>query len=125
MNHLPSLSKKLTFGDLFRQTFPPLAPAGFPCGRRRKETLLRKTSVAGFGIHLEGFGTPSLSKEFFDSLNLPERMAYFSASICRASPGSFPSSAGWTESSSASQSSRRLLGTLTIYFIFQKNSRVL
>lgn len=22
MNHLPSLSKKLTFGDLFRQTFP-------------------------------------------------------------------------------------------------------
>ena len=46
---------------------------GLPGGKRRKETLHSKASesaahVAGFGLHLEGYGPPNLPKRFFDSL---------------------------------------------------------
>ena len=46
---------------------------GLPGGKRRKETLHSKASesaahVAGFGLHLEGFGPPNLPEGFFDSL---------------------------------------------------------
>ena len=46
---------------------------GLPGGKRRKETLHSKVSesaahVAGFGLHLEGFGPPNLPEGFFDSL---------------------------------------------------------
>ena len=46
---------------------------GLPGGKRRKETLHSKASasaahVAGFGLHLEGFGPPNLLEGFFDSL---------------------------------------------------------
>ena len=44
-----------------------------PGGKQCKETLLRKASesaahVAGFGLHLEGYGPPNLPEGFFDSL---------------------------------------------------------
>ena len=44
-----------------------------PGGKQCKETLLRKACesaahVAGFGLHLEGFGPPNHPKRFFDSL---------------------------------------------------------
>ena len=44
-----------------------------PGGKQCKETLLRKASesaahVAGFGLHLEGYGPPNHPKRFFDSL---------------------------------------------------------
>ena len=44
-----------------------------PGGKQCKETLLRKASesaahVAGFGLHLEGYGPPNLPDGFFDSL---------------------------------------------------------
>ena len=47
---------------------------GLPGGKRRKETLHSKVSesaahVAGFGLHLEGFGPPNLPEGFFDSLS--------------------------------------------------------
>ena len=47
-----------------------------PGGKQCKETLLRKASesaahVAGFGLHLEGYGPPNLPEGFFDSLLLP------------------------------------------------------
>ena len=46
---------------------------GLPGGKRRKETLLSKASesaahVAGFGLHLEGFGPPNLPEGIFESL---------------------------------------------------------
>ena len=69
-----SVSKKSAYGVLFRalRRFP-LAPMGLPGGKRRKETLHSKVSesaahVAGFGLHLEGFGPPNLPEGFFDSL---------------------------------------------------------
>ena len=45
-----------------------------PGGKQCKETLLRKASesaahVAGFGLHLEGYGPPNLPEGFFDSLS--------------------------------------------------------
>ena len=51
----------------------PLAPAGLPGGKRRKETLLRKASestahVAGFGIQLGGLRPSEPTGKFFDSL---------------------------------------------------------
>ena len=54
----------------------PLAPAGLPGGKQRKEALHSKASesaahVAGFGLHLEGCGPPSHPKRFFDSLRRP------------------------------------------------------
>ena len=63
---------------------------GLPGGKRRKETLHSKVSesaahVAGFGLHLEGFGPPNLPKGFFDNLkrrrNVPPAlgMCVFSA----------------------------------------------
>src|SRR5699024_5572656 len=56
--------------------FPPghVFPApGGAAGETRRETLLRKASepaahVAGFGLHLEGFGPPSLPNGVFDGL---------------------------------------------------------
>ena len=62
----------------------PLSPGhvspvpGGAAGETRRETLLRKASepaahVAGFGLHLEGFGPPSLPKGGFDGP--PLRMA--------------------------------------------------
>ena len=46
---------------------------GLPGGKRRKEILHSKASesaahVAGFGLHLEGYGPPNLPDGFFDSL---------------------------------------------------------
>ena len=70
-----SVSKKSAYGVLFRDLRRfPLAPMGLPGGKRRKETLHSKVSesaahVAGFGLHLEGFGPPNLPKGFFDSLS--------------------------------------------------------
>ena len=69
-----SVSKKSAYGVLFRDLRRfPLAPMGLPGGKRRKETLHSKASesaahVAGFGLHLEGFGPPTLPKGFFDNL---------------------------------------------------------
>src|SRR5690625_3974858 len=69
-----SVSKKSAYGVLFRDLRRfPLAPMGLPGGKRRKETLHSKVSesaahVAGFGLHLEGFGPPNLPEGFFDSL---------------------------------------------------------
>ena len=68
------MSKKSAYGVLFRDLRRfPLAPMGLPGGKRRKETLHSKASesaahVAGFGLHLEGFGPPNLPEGFFDSL---------------------------------------------------------
>ena len=49
-----------------------------PGGKQRKETLHSKASesaahVAGFGLHLEGYGPPNLPKRFFDSLTASGR----------------------------------------------------
>ena len=60
----------------------PLAPMGLPGGKQRKETLLRKASesaahVAGFGLHLEGYGPPNLPEGFFDSLGVPQGTLFF------------------------------------------------
>ena len=69
------MSKKSACGVLFRDLRRfPLAPMGLPGGKRRKETLHSKVSesaahVAGFGLHLEGFGPPNLLEGFFDSLS--------------------------------------------------------
>ena len=69
-----SVSKKSAYGVLFRDLRRfPLAPMGLPGGKRRKETLHSKASesaahVAGFGLHLEGYGPPNHPKRFFDSL---------------------------------------------------------
>lgn len=46
---------------------------GLPGGKQRKEALLRKASesaahVAGFGLHLKGYGPPNHSNGFFDNL---------------------------------------------------------
>ena len=51
----------------------PLGSMSLPGGKQCKETLLRKASesaahVAGFGLHLEGYGPPNLPEGFFDSL---------------------------------------------------------
>ena len=51
-----------------------------PGGKQCKETLLRKASesaahVAGFGLHLEGYGPPNLPEGFFDSLRSPHKRA--------------------------------------------------
>ena len=80
-----SVSKKSACGVLFRDLRRfPLAPMGLPGGKRRKETLHSKVSesaahVAGFGLHLEGFGPPNLLEGFFDSLR-PSGMTAFSVS---------------------------------------------
>ncbi len=69
------MSKKLAYGDLFRQECTVcLLAYGSPGGRRCKETLLRKASgptahVAGAGIQSESCGPPTPPGEFFDSLN--------------------------------------------------------
>ena len=60
-----------------------------PGGKQCKETLLRKASesaahVAGFGLHLEGYGPPNHPKRFFDSLSLPQREAFYVESTWEA-----------------------------------------
>ncbi len=49
---------------------------GLPGGKRRKETLHSKVSesaahVAGFGLHLEGFGPPNLPEGFLTVWSRP------------------------------------------------------
>ena len=56
-----------------------------PGGKQCKETLLRKASesaahVAGFGLHLEGYGPPNLPEGFFDSLKQGLKGPCFSVS---------------------------------------------
>ena len=86
---MPSVSKKSAYGVLFRDLRRfPLVPARLPGGKHRKETLLRKAfksaaHVAGFGLHLEGFGPPNLPEGFFDSLS---RGMMCPCSACRKSP---------------------------------------
>ena len=46
---------------------------GLPGGKQRKEALRSKASesaahVAGFGLHLKGYGPPNHSNGFFDNL---------------------------------------------------------
>ena len=83
-----SVSKKSAYGVLFRDLRRfPLAPHGVP-GRETAQGNLAAQAcesaahVAGFGLHLEGYGPPNHPKRFFDSLSrLPAqgKAAFFAA----------------------------------------------